>query len=118
MNKTCLMLVALSMPSLADQPRVTAEMSTQKLTNAFGMELSTNPLLDQNKTVADFGVLVASNYLSVAQAVRRTNGMTVVDVLVVDKLCHITVDESSDDLKAKAIKCDEGRIIPTGTKNN
>ncbi len=78
-------------------------------------QLEENPLLPKNKDVADFGVLIAATSLSYVKSVKRKGGSTIVDVVVLDKLCHVTVDESSEKLQAKAIECDAGRHVKSET---
>lgn len=76
-----------------------------------------NPLLLENKDLAEFGMLAASTSLSYAKSVRRVYGATIIDVVVVDKLCHVTVDESTGKLLAKSIECDSGRYFNNGSSD-
>lgn len=70
-----------------------------------------NPLASENKDVANFGIQVAAMGLSYAKAVRHENGKTIVDVVVLDKLCHVTVQESGDQFKAEKLACDDGKYF-------
>lgn len=69
---------------------------------------SNSPFLEDNKKVAEFGLLVASQSLSYPKSVVRKNGEAIVSVVVINKLCHVTVDESDSKLKATKIACEEG----------
>lgn len=66
-----------------------------------------SPYLPENKALADFGVQVALQALSYAKSVTREDGKARVSVVVVDKLCHVTVDESTG--KAERFECEAGR---------
>lgn len=68
-----------------------------------------SPYLPENKAVADFGVQVALQALSYAKSVTREDGKTRVSVVVADKLCHVTVDESTG--KAERFECEAGRYL-------
>jgi len=55
-----------------------------------------------------FGQQVAGMALSYVKEVREVDGKKIVDVVIVDKLCHVTVVEQIDGLKAEGFACDEG----------
>ncbi|MGL6262109.1 hypothetical protein [Vibrio sp. WXL210] len=55
-----------------------------------------------------FGQQVVGIALSYVRDVRDVDGKKVVDVVILDKLCHVTVVDHSDGLKAEGFACDEG----------
>lgn len=69
---------------------------------------SENPLLEENKDIAKLGVEIASKTLSYAKSVRQEDEYTVVDVVVANKLCHVTFKNGGDMLLADKIACDGG----------
>lgn len=64
---------------------------------------------NKDREVAEFGRKVASKALSYTKAIAVEGGKTIVSVVVVDKLCHVTVGNSDERHVAEEIKCDEGR---------
>ncbi|EGR3255649.1 TPA: hypothetical protein ACMDS2_003476 [Vibrio parahaemolyticus] len=63
---------------------------------------------EKKSNVADFGQQVAVMVLSYVKDVREVDGKSVVDVVVVNKLCHVTVIEHDSGLKAEKVACDAG----------
>lgn len=102
-----LVLSAQAFGEIADQSKV-----------AENDSLKTNSLTKKNAEIAEFGSSVVSKTFTHAKAVRRINGIAVVDVLILDKLCHVTVDESSENLKASKIECDASGFPTSQSKNN
>ena len=78
----------------------------------------TKQLAQKDEAVAEFGELVVSKAFTYAKTVHDANGHKIVDVVIVDKLCHVTVVERLGKMKATKIECDEGRYFPSnGTSN-
>lgn len=65
--------------------------------------------LNNDREVAEFGRKVASEALSYTKALAVEGGKTVVSVVVVDKLCHVTVSIRGERYIAEEVRCDEGR---------
>jgi hypothetical protein len=70
--------------------------------------LGENPLLEENKVIANLAIDIASKTLSYAKAVRYEDDYTVVDVVVANKLCHVSFKIGGDMLLADKITCDGG----------
>lgn len=78
----------------------------------------TKPLAQKDEAVAEFGELVVSKAFTYAKTVHNANGHKIVDVVIVDKLCHVTVVDSLGEMKATKIECDEGRYFPSNDTSN
>lgn len=64
---------------------------------------------NKDREAAEFGRKVASEALSYTKAIAVEGGKTVVSVVIVDKLCHVTVGNIGERYVAEEIMCDEGR---------
>lgn len=62
--------------------------------------------VEQKFNVAQFGQQVAVMALSYVKDIRDVDGKKVVDVVIVDKLCHVTVIEHDNGLQAEQVACD------------
>lgn len=71
----------------------------------FFEEFENSPSSKKNKAVADFAESVISKRFTLTKSVTRIDGAAVVDVIIVDKLCHVTIDESSGEMLATKIDC-------------
>ena len=70
----------------------------------------------QKFDVAQFGQQVAVMALSYVKDIREVDGQKVVDVVVVDKLCHVTVIEHDNGLPAEQVACDAGNYFDNRSK--
>lgn len=66
--------------------------------------------------VAQFGQQVAVMALSYVKDIRDVDGKKVVDVVIVDKLCHVTVIEHDNGLQAEQVACDAGNYFDNRDK--
>ena len=82
--------------------------SASSSSNTIEKAIQQNPLSDENKLVAKLGLEIASKTMSYAKSVRRVNGKTIVDVVVANKLCHVTFNQEGKSLVADKIACDGG----------
>lgn len=112
------LLIVMSFATYADDTKITTTTQTVVSDSALQADIKSNPLATKNKAVAEFGEFVVSKSFTYAKAVRDVSGHKIVDVVILDKLCHVTVDESSGKMRASKIECDEGRYIPASAKNN
>jgi hypothetical protein len=71
--------------------------------------------LSKDREAAEFGRMVASKALSYTKSTFVQDGKTVVSVVVVDKLCHVTLSNKGEQFVAEEIKCDEGRYPTNST---
>lgn len=72
--------------------------------------------VEQKFNVAQFGQQVAVMALSYVKDVRDVDGKKVVDVVIVDKLCHVTVIEHDNGLQAEQVVCDAGSYFDNRDK--
>ncbi|AIW22380.1 MULTISPECIES: hypothetical protein [Vibrio] len=68
-------------------------------------------MAEQKFNVAQFGQQVAVMALSYVKDIRDADGKKVVDVVIVDKLCHVTVIEHDNGLQAEQVVCDSGNYF-------
>ncbi|EPI0765638.1 hypothetical protein [Vibrio parahaemolyticus] len=62
-------------------------------------------------SVGELGRRVVADTFSYVKEVRQVEGKQIVDVVIVDKLCHVEFTETPVGLKADKITCDEGRYF-------
>lgn len=72
--------------------------------------------VEQKFNVAQFGQQVAVMALSYVKDIRDVDGKKVVDVVIVDKLCHVTVIEHDNGLQAEQVACDAGNYFDNRDK--
>jgi len=76
----------------------------------------TNPVTElkageQKFAAAKFGQQVAAMAFSYVKDVREIDDKRIIDVVIVDKLCHVTVIEHNNRFQAEKIACDEGKYF-------
>ncbi|MEZ8419585.1 MULTISPECIES: hypothetical protein [unclassified Vibrio] len=72
--------------------------------------------VEQKFNVAQFGQQVAVMALSYVKDIRDVDGKKVVDVVIVDKLCHVTIIEHDNGLQAEQVACDAGNYFDNRDK--
>ncbi|CAM2944326.1 hypothetical protein VIOR103205_09100 [Vibrio ordalii] len=72
--------------------------------------------VEQKFNVAQFGQQVAVMALSYVKDIRDVDGKKVVEVVIVDKLCHVTVIEHDNGLQAEQVACDAGNYFDNRDK--
>ncbi|MEZ9423482.1 hypothetical protein AB4186_08535 [Vibrio lentus] len=96
-------------------------MSASSAVAAEGKDTYTIPdtglkAVEQKFNVAQFGQQVAVMALSYVKDIRDVDGKKVVDVVIVDKLCHVTVIEHDNGLQAEQVACDAGNYFDNRDK--
>jgi hypothetical protein len=81
--------------------------SFSAVSNDLLAELDTSPENPKNKKAAEFATMAAGKLLSVAKSVNYVEDKTVVEVLVANQTCYVTVSGKSDNFKVSDFKCED-----------